>query len=126
MADLPKTLSPSFGENQNVFKQDSARQKYILSLKQKWKQYEYFEWPNSMEIKPRDLDYYPNTPILAVYLRDKVKEHWIRFFVVNEKEFLILEMYGDMRKFPHDWFPTGEVTPDEIQDWLKRRYEHDL
>lgn len=126
-ADMPQTNLPELPKETSVnpFKKDEDRQKFILSLYSKWKHFEYNNWPTSLTLKPFDLDYFPNSPIFAVYLTDDLKEHWIRFYLVNEKEFLIIDMFGDLRKFPADWFPTAEITPDEVSDWLKRRYEHD-
>lgn len=127
MSDLPKTNLPTYDSQSREapFQSDEERQEYIVRLYNRWKHFQYNKWPASLTLKPYDLDYFPNSPIFSVYITDKQKEHWIRFFIVNEREFLIIDMFGDLRKFPADWFPTAEVTPEEIEDWLKRRYEHD-
>jgi len=119
MSDLPATNLPSLeresADKLVTFKSDSQRQSYILTMYKKWKHYQYDKWPVSLTLKPYDLDYFPNSPILAAYLTDDSKEHWIRFFVVNDKEYLIIDMFGDLRKFPAEWFPTSEVTPTEVE-----------
>ena len=127
MADLPSTNLPVYDKNSELqpFASDEARQEYILRLYNRWKHYQYTKWPSALSLKPYDLDYFPKSPIFAVYITDEQKEHWARFYIVNEKEFLIIDLFGDLRKFPADWFPTAEVTADEIQSWLKRRFEHD-
>lgn len=127
MAQLPATELPEYDKTSKYapFANDEARQAYISKLYGSWKHFQYYKWPSSLTLKPYDLDYFPNSPILAVYLTDKQKEHWVRFFLVNEQEFLIIDMFGDLRKFPADWYPTCAVTPKEVRLWLKRRYKHD-
>ena len=101
------------------------RKAYCEELYKRWNHWQYTRWPLSLTIKPYDLDYFPESDIFAVYLTDSQKEHWVRFYLVSKKEFLIIDMFGDLRKFPSDWYPTASVTAGEIADWLKRRFDHD-
>ena len=127
MSDLPLTKLPTYDSKSKYapFSTDEERQAFISKVYSRWKHFEYFKWPAALTLKPYDLDYFPNSPIFAVYITDKQKEHWVRFFLINEKEFLIIDMFGDLRKFPADWYPTATVTPEEVQSWLKRRFNHD-
>ncbi len=122
-ATLPTTNLP--GNVQKTPDNSFDRKAYVEELYKRWNHWQYDRWPVSLTIKPYDLDYFPKSEIFSVYLTDEQKEHWVRFYIVSKKEFLILDMFGDLRKFPADWYPTASITATEIADWLKRRYEHD-